>query len=93
MAIQSCIDITAHIISDEELGVAGSTNEMFYILQENGYLSSELTEKMVAAVAFHNLIVHEYGNVDLKKVFDIAHEHIEDLTDYLRAVFKKCTIG
>jgi uncharacterized protein YutE (UPF0331/DUF86 family) len=37
MAIQSCIDIAAHIISDEELGVAGSTNEMFYILQENGY--------------------------------------------------------
>jgi uncharacterized protein YutE (UPF0331/DUF86 family) len=93
MAIQGCIDIAAHIISDEELGVAGSTNEMFYILQENGYLSPELTEKMVAAVGLRNLMVHEYGNVDLKKVFDIACEDIEDLTDYLRAVFKKCTIG
>jgi len=93
MAIQSCIDIAAHIISDEELGVAGSTNEMFYILQENGYLPLEVTEKMVAAIGFRDLIVHEYGNVDLKKVFGIAHKDIEDLTGYLRAVFKKCTIG
>ena len=93
MAIQNCIDIAAHIISDEELGVAGSTNEMFYILQENGYLSPELTEKMVAAVGFRNLIVHEYGNVDLKRVFEIALKDIKDLTDYLRAVLKKCTIG
>jgi len=70
MAIQNCIDIAAHIISDEELGVAGSTNEMFYMLQENGYLAPELAEKMIAAVGFRNLIVHEYGNVDLKKVFE-----------------------
>jgi uncharacterized protein YutE (UPF0331/DUF86 family) len=90
MAIQGCIDIAARIISDEEMGVAGSTNEMFYILQENGNLSPELTEKMVAAVGFRNLMVHEYGNADLKRVFEIAHE---DLTDYLRAVLKKCTIG
>jgi len=90
MAIQGCIDIAAHIISDEELGVAGSTNEMFYILQENGYLPPELTEKMVAAVGFRNLIVHEYGNVDLKKVFDIACEDIEDLDLYLKTILKKC---
>ena len=31
MAIQNCIDLAAHIISDEELGIASSTNEMFYI--------------------------------------------------------------
>ena len=28
---QNCIDIAVHIISDEELGIAGSTNEMFFI--------------------------------------------------------------
>ena len=34
-AIQNCIDIASHIISDEGLGVAGSTSELFYILQQN----------------------------------------------------------
>jgi len=27
MALQNCIDLAAHIISDEELGMVGSTNE------------------------------------------------------------------
>ena len=72
MAVQNCIDIAAHIISEEELGIAGSTNEMFYILQENGYLSPELTENMVAAVGFRNLVVHEYGNIELRQVYQIA---------------------
>ena len=93
MAVQNCIDIAAHVISDEELGVAGSTNEMFYILQENGYLSPALTEKMVGALGFRNLVIHEYGKIDLKKVYQIAHEDVDDLEEYLSAIFRKCGIG
>lgn len=92
IAIQNCIDIAAHIVSDEELGIAGSTNEMFYMLQENGYLTLDLTEKMVAAVGFRNLVVHEYEVVDLKQVFQIAKKDIFDLKDYLKAVLAKCRI-
>jgi uncharacterized protein YutE (UPF0331/DUF86 family) len=93
MAVQNCIDMAGHIISDQDLGVAGSTNEMFYMLQEGGYLTPQLTEKMVAAVGFRNLIVHEYGNIDLRKVYQIAHHDIEDLEHYLKAILKKSAIG
>jgi uncharacterized protein YutE (UPF0331/DUF86 family) len=90
MAIQNCIDMAAHIISDEQLGVPGSTNEMFYMLQDHGYLTPRLAGKMVAAVGFRNLIVHHYGNIDLKKVYEIAQRDIGDLEEYLRAILKKC---
>lgn len=93
MAVQNCIDIAAHIISDEELGIASSTNEMFYILQENGYIRPELTENMVAAVGLRNLVVHEYGNIDLKQVYQIANQDIDDLEDFVRAILKKCKIA
>ena len=89
MAIQNCIDVAAHIISEEGFGVPGSTNEMFYLLEENGYLDTDLTEKMVKAVGFRNLIVHEYGKVELKQVFEVAQNNIEDLNEYLRSIFKK----
>jgi uncharacterized protein YutE (UPF0331/DUF86 family) len=92
MGIQNCIDIAAHIVSDEDLGIVGSTNELFYALQKNGYLDAALTEKMVASVGFRNLIVHEYGNVDLKKVYKISNQALDDLEDYLRALFEKCEI-
>lgn len=93
MAVQNCIDIAAHIISEEELGIAGSTNEMFYILQEKGYLSPELTENMVAAIGFRNLVVHEYGNIELRQVYQIAHQDIDDMESFLKAIINKCDIA
>lgn len=89
LAVQSCIDIAAHIISHENMGVPGSTNEMFYLLEENGYLTRDITEKMVKAVGFRNLIVHEYVNLDLKRVYEISKKDINDLETFLKQILSK----
>jgi len=88
MAIQNCIDIAAHIISDEGFGVPGSTNEMFYLLEENDFMGRDITEKMVKAVGFRNLIVHEYEKI-VGQVFEIALKDIKDLNEYLKSIFRK----
>ena len=93
MAVQNCIDIAAHIISDQGLGVPGSTNEMFYLLEENGYLDNEITEKMVKAVGLRNLIVHEYSKIDLDQIFEVAQKDITDLNEYLKSIFKKLDLA
>ena len=92
MAVQNCIDIAAHIISDEGYGVPGSNNEMFYLLEENGYIETPVVEKMIAAVGFRNLVVHEYGKLDLEEVYKISRNDIRDLLTYVAAVFKKAGI-
>ncbi len=89
LAVQNCIDIAAHIISEDGLGVSGSTNEMFYCLEENGYIDSQLTEKMVKAVGLRNLIVHEYGKLDLKRVHHILQEDLTDLDMFLKTIIQK----
>jgi uncharacterized protein YutE (UPF0331/DUF86 family) len=91
-AIQNSIDLAAHIISEEGLGTPGSTNEMFYLLEENGYLDGQLAEKMVKAVGFRNLIVHEYTRLDLEQVLRIAQKDISDLKGFLQSIFKKLGI-
>jgi uncharacterized protein YutE (UPF0331/DUF86 family) len=89
MAIQNCVDMAAHIVSEEGFGVAGSVNEMFYMLEENGYLPAEITEKMVKAAGFRNLIAHEYGRLEMEQVFKTARNDIQDLGEFLVAVFSK----
>ncbi|MCL5981598.1 MAG: DUF86 domain-containing protein [Firmicutes bacterium] len=42
-AIQSCIDIATHIISDEEWGMPGTQSETFEILAAKGVVSNELS--------------------------------------------------
>ena len=39
-----------------------------------------------------NLIVHEYGRVELKQVFEVAKKEIEDLEKYLLSIFSKLGI-
>ena len=88
-AVQNCIDIAAHIISEEGFGVPGSTTEMLYSLMKHGYLNNNLTQKMVKAVGFRNLIVHEYGKIELKQVYEIAQNDLNDLNEYLKSILKK----
>jgi uncharacterized protein YutE (UPF0331/DUF86 family) len=93
MAVQNCIDIAAHLISEEGLGIPGSTSEMFYLLEENAYLDKQITEKMVKAAGLRNLIVHEYAKVEITQIFDIAKKNITDLNEYLKVIFKKAGIA
>ena len=89
MAIQNCIDMAAHIVSEEGLGVAGSNNELFYLLEGAEVIDPALTEKMVRAVDFRNLVVHEYGRMDLEAVFRMCHENINDLEKFARALSRR----
>jgi uncharacterized protein YutE (UPF0331/DUF86 family) len=89
MAIQDCIDIAAHIISEKGWGVPGSTNEMFYLLEENDFVNRDLTEKMVKCVGFRNLLVHAYSRIEVDRVFEITHKDIHDLEVYLKSIFNR----
>ena len=86
MAIQNCIDLAAHVVSEKNLGLPGSTNEIFYLLEDQGYIHQDLTERMVKAAGFRNLLVHDYGKIDLKVVFKVSHEDVEDLEEFARVL-------
>jgi uncharacterized protein YutE (UPF0331/DUF86 family) len=62
---------------------------MFYLLEKHGYLTNDLTDRMVKAVGFRKLIVHEYGKIELEQVYKIAQNDINGLNEYLRAIIKK----
>ena len=65
---------------------------MFYLLEENRYIGTQLTEQMVNAVGFRNPIVHEYARVELTEVFEVAHKDVEDLNEYLKSILEKVGI-
>ena len=88
LAIQNCMDIAAHIISEEGLGVPGSAGDMFFLLQENGFISADLSDKMVKAVGFRNLLVHEYQKIDLQRLYETAEKNVDDLMAFLASIFR-----
>lgn len=92
LAVEGCIDIAAHIISENGWGVPGSASEMFYLLEDKGILDAALTEKMIKAVGLRNLIVREYGAIDFKRLFSTVCKDLDDLALFLSAIFRKSAI-
>lgn len=88
-ALQGCIDLAAHVVSDEGYGMAGSMNEFFYLLEEQGVLPADLVERMVQAVGFRNLCVHEYARLDLAKVHAIAASGLSDIEEFIGLMLQR----
>jgi uncharacterized protein YutE (UPF0331/DUF86 family) len=88
-AIQGCVDLAAHIVSDEGYGMAGSMNEFFYLLSGRSVISVDLQEKLIRAVGFRNLVMHVYAKLDLNQVYDIASNGIKDLEDFIGIIVRR----
>lgn len=88
-AIQGCVDLAAHIVSDEELGLAASTRDFFYILSDSKIIYPEVREKMIKAVGFRNLAAHEYIKLDMEQVYDIATKGIKGLEEFIGVIVRR----
>jgi uncharacterized protein YutE (UPF0331/DUF86 family) len=85
-AIQGCVDIASHIISDNSWGVPGSLAGLFDILSEKKVIADETKNIMRQMVGFRNLIVHEYAALDMERVYSVFSGRLGDFTGFLKEV-------
>jgi len=85
-AIQGCIDIASHIISDNAWGVPGSMAGLFDILCDKKAITDRTRKIMRSMVGFRNLIVHEYAALDMDKVHNVFSEHLDDFNLFLKEI-------
>lgn len=88
-AIQSCIDMGSHIISDSEWETPSTQAEIFEILASRKVITKALAKKMIQMAGFRNRIVHEYEKTDMTIVHTIWKKHIADIESFCRAVVIK----
>lgn len=85
LAIQSCVDIGAHLIAELRLRMPDDYKGVFAVLREPLGLAPDLVERLSAAAGMRNVLVHNYLEVDDDKVWD-ALGHLDDLRQFAAAV-------
>lgn len=85
-AIQGCIDIAGHIISDNNWGIPESFADMFDKLCEQKVISRRTTEAMRAMAGLRNLIAHEYATLDLGRIHQFYTSQVNDFYDFLKEI-------
>ena len=81
-AVQICVDIGMHRISELETPVPDTMSDTFKSLNRAGILDDAITERMVKAVGFRNTAVHAYQDMDWEIVYRIITEHLNDFRDF-----------
>ena len=86
LAMQAALDLAAHIVADEGWDIPERSADAFLTLGKKGVLKPELSNRLRAMASFRNLIVHEYAAIDLKAVYRIWHESLDDLRQFASSV-------
>jgi uncharacterized protein YutE (UPF0331/DUF86 family) len=88
IAIEACLDIGNHIISDEGLREPEDNRDIFKVLGENGIITENLQKRLQDMASFRNLIVHSYAKVDNEIVYGILKKRLGDIEAFIRAISK-----
>jgi len=86
LAIHGCIDIASHIISDQGWTVPDTLAGLFDILGVHKVISRDLEARLKKMVGFRNIIIHEYGTIDMNKVYQILTRDIKDVRLFLKRI-------
>lgn len=85
--VEAVIDLVFIIIKDGRFKSPNSDRDALNILSENNVISCELSEKLSNVKSMRNIIIHEYGNIDDRKIFDsIQNKLFEDVRELLEKI-------
>ncbi|MEZ0344493.1 MAG: DUF86 domain-containing protein [Caldimicrobium sp.] len=81
VAIQAIIDIGTHLISELGLRSPNFYREIADILAEKNIIPRDYAETLKKIIAFRNILVHEYVELDLREIYK-NFQNIEDLRKF-----------
>ena len=85
-AVQTCVDIAAHVISQTEPPVPSTMGEGFERLAELQVISPQVATSLQKAVAFRNILVHNYTNINSDIVANILTSYLTDFVQFAQAI-------
>ena len=91
-AVQAMLDLAAHVVAREGLGVPDELAASFELLKRAGILDDDLADRMRRMTGFRNVAVHEYRKLDPKIVESIVQDRLGDLRAFARVVLERFRI-
>ena len=93
LAVQVCLDVAAHIVSDDRLGEPRTNHELFALLAAAHWLDAQQASTLRKMVGFRNVLVHGYAQVDLGVIEDVLRNHLEDFESFATSIRRRLPSG
>ena len=87
VAIQACLDLAAHWLADEGWEVPQRYGDIFLALADHEIIARPLALRLVAAAGLRNLVAHQYGALEWKRIYGAASStELDDLEAFCAAL-------
>jgi uncharacterized protein YutE (UPF0331/DUF86 family) len=87
VAIEACIDLSNHIISQNGYRVPEDYADTFAVMREAVVFDEDFTSQLKQMAKFRNRLVHIYWEVDDAQVFEILKNRLDDFRIFLEGLF------
>jgi len=88
-AVQAAIDLAAHLVADEKIGLPANLKENFTLLESRQVIDAPLSRRLQAMVGFRNIAVHDYQQLDLTILKSILEHRLGDLDTFVQVVTQR----
>lgn len=89
VSIECCLDVANHIIASEGFRAPKDYADSFKVLQEEGVFGEGLGMKLRQMAKFRNRLVHLYGEIDDKYVYEFIKKDLQDISEFKSVVAGK----
>ena len=86
LAIQAVLDISNHIVADMKLNLPADSKELFDLLATHKVLPPALAKRLVLMAGFRNVLVHEYLEIDRRRVYRALRDDVGDFEKFTKAI-------
>jgi uncharacterized protein YutE (UPF0331/DUF86 family) len=91
VAIQASLDLAVHWVTDAGWQVPGTYADAFAALANHDVVPRELATRLASAAAFRNLVAHQYGVLDARRVYALAASDLGDLDAFCAALARRAS--
>jgi uncharacterized protein YutE (UPF0331/DUF86 family) len=88
VSVESCIDVSNHILASEHFRPPKSYVETFEVLAEHGVIDKDFLPTLRQMVQFRNRLVGLYWEVDVEIIYDILQKNLGDFETFASQIVK-----
>jgi len=89
VAIETVQNIGNHIIASRGYRNPKDYADIFRVLEEEKILPHDFSENLQQMAKFRNRLVHIYWDIDIKKLYDIIQNNLEDFERFAQIIIEE----
>jgi len=89
ISIECCLDVANHIIAAERYRAPRDYADSFTVLEEKRLFQRQLGHNLRQMTKFRNRLVHLYGEIDDKFVYEFIKTDVEDIRKFIKIIMQR----